>query len=254
MGTDQWSGIEVRHLAALEALARAGSFRKAALRLGYVASSVSQQIAALERIVGQRVAERSRGGGPVSLTPAGELVLAHAEAILGRLRAAEADIAALAQGGAALLRVGITESVGVRVLPELVRRFGSEWPQVRLRPSEASADLELYAGVERGELDLSFVELPAPPGPFETRELLTDRYVIVLASDSPLARGPLELGDLAQTPLVGHTHCRGIPPRRLAIVRHRERSHSPPAASFIEAAVGVCEAIARRPAPAAMPA
>ncbi len=210
MRDDRWAGIEVRHLAALEALAREASFRRAAQRLGYVASAVSQQIAALERIVGQRVVERSRGGGPVRLTPAGELVLGHAEAILGRLRAAEADIGALEQGAAGLLRVGITESVGIRVLPALLRRFREDWPQVRLRPTEASSDLDLYGGIERGELDLSFVELPAPEGPFSIRELLVDPYVLVVATDSELARGALALADLARVPLVGHTRCRGL--------------------------------------------
>ena len=98
MANDQWLGIELRHLAALEAVAREGSFRRAATSLGYVQSAISQQIAALERAVGQRLVERSRGGVRVELTEAGELVLQHADAILARLKAAQADVAALAAG------------------------------------------------------------------------------------------------------------------------------------------------------------
>ncbi|HEY3184942.1 MAG TPA: LysR family transcriptional regulator, partial [Gaiellaceae bacterium] len=75
MANDQWLGIELRHLAALEAVAREGSFRRAATSLGYVQSAISQQIAALEKAVGQRLVERSRGGGPLRLTEVGELVL-----------------------------------------------------------------------------------------------------------------------------------------------------------------------------------
>src|SRR4051794_10742676 len=145
-----WLGIELRHLAALEAVAREGSFRRAAVSLGYVQSAISQQIAALERAVGHRLVERSRGGGRLRLTEAGDLVLQHSDAILARLKAAQADVAALAEGQGTL-RVGITQSVGVRILPELMRRFGAEWPDVRLRPTEAAADLPLYESVERGE-------------------------------------------------------------------------------------------------------
>ncbi len=211
MESDHWLGIEVRHLAALDAVAREGSFRRAAEQLGFVQSAISGQIAALERITGQRLVERSRGGGPVAVTEAGEVVLVHARAILGRLEVAEADVATLADGSESLLRVGITESVGIRVLPELLRRFGAEWPDVRIRPTEASAsDLDLYQGVERGALELSFVELPAPPGPFETTELLTDPYVLVVRPDSQLARGRLALLDLDGVPLVGHPSCRGL--------------------------------------------
>src|SRR3954469_8429439 len=162
MANDQWLGIELRHLAALEAVAREGSFRRAAVSLGYVQSAISQQIAALERVVGRRLVERSRGGGRLRLTETGDLVLQHAEAILARLKAAQADVAALADGRSGELRVGITQSVGVRILPELMRAFAVRWQEVRLRPTEAAADLALYEAVERGDVDLSFVELPAP--------------------------------------------------------------------------------------------
>ena len=88
MEADHWLGVELRHFLALEAVAREGSFGRAAKALGYTQSAVSQQIAALERIVGQRLVERPGGPKPVSLTEAGRLLLTHADAIAARVAAA----------------------------------------------------------------------------------------------------------------------------------------------------------------------
>jgi len=80
-GPSEWLGVEVRHFAALQALADAGSFGRAATRLGYTQSAVSQQIATLERIVGSKLLERPGGPRPVTLTEPGQLLLRHADAI-----------------------------------------------------------------------------------------------------------------------------------------------------------------------------
>ena len=117
MKVDHSLGIEIRHLAALEAVAEEGSFRRAAARLGYVQSAISEQIASLERIVGRRLVERSPGAGGVRLTEAGEVLLGHGRAIIARVKAAEADLSALTDGSAGTLKLGIYQSVGIRILP-----------------------------------------------------------------------------------------------------------------------------------------
>ena len=89
---DHWLGVELRHLAALEAVDAEGSFGRAAIKLGYTQSAISQQIATLERIVGERLVERPGGPRPVALTEAGRMLLRHAKAIMARLQAAQADL------------------------------------------------------------------------------------------------------------------------------------------------------------------
>ena len=137
MEPDRWHGVEIRHLAALRAVAETGSFGRAAERLGYTQSAVSQQIATLERAVGTRLVERPGGPRPISITEAGNVLLRHADGIVARLRAAQADLAALADGEAGTLRVGTFQSVGARVLPEVIRRFSSERPDVSVQLKEA---------------------------------------------------------------------------------------------------------------------
>src|SRR5262249_21527104 len=156
MSTDGWLGIDLRHLAALEAVARTRSFGRAARELGYTQSAVSQQIAQLERIVGQQLFHRPGGPRPVEPTEAGLLLLGHADAIVAHLDAARAAMAALAEGEAGTLRVGIYQSVGARLLPAVVRRFRAQWPRVGIRVREESAAADLLRLLEHGELDLTF--------------------------------------------------------------------------------------------------
>ena len=212
MEPDRWLGIELRHFLALEAVAREGSFGKAATALGYTQSAVSQQIAALERIVGQRLVERPGGPKPVTLTEAGRLLLTHADAIAARVAAAQADLTALGNGEAGALRVGVFQSVGQRILPELMRRYLSAWPQVKVALTESANDEELLALVERGELDLTFSDLPVTDGPFDFVELLRDPYVLVVAAGSELAERdtPPTTRELQELDLIGHKHCRTI--------------------------------------------
>ena len=190
-------------------MAREGSFGRAAETLGYTQSAISQQIQTLERIVGERLLERPGGPRAVSLTEPGALLLRHAEAIVSRLHAAQADMHALVQGHAGALRIGTFQSVGAKVVPEVMRRFVAEWPRVQLELSESTSDDDLLRLVERGELDLTFAMLPMLEGPFAAQELLRDPYVLVVPADHELAdeeRAPLaELGELT---LIGNRACR----------------------------------------------
>ncbi len=123
--------------------------------------------------------ERPGGPRPISITEAGTVLLRHADGIVARLRAAQADMAALADGAAGTLRVGTFQSVGARVLPEVIRRFASERPDVSVQLKEAE-DETLSAPSSRGELDLTFIQLPIPDGPFEFAELMHDPWVLVV--------------------------------------------------------------------------
>ncbi|HET7137788.1 MAG TPA: LysR family transcriptional regulator [Gaiellaceae bacterium] len=218
MEHDSWLGVELRHLAALQALAAEGSFGRAAERLGYTQSAVSQQIATLERIVGEKLVERPGGPRPISLTEAGTLLLRHAESIVARLQAAQADLHALRSGEAGTLRVGTFQSAGARLLPEVMRRYVSAWPAVEVVLGEYDdADVEL--ALERGELDVGFVLLPVLDAPLETMELVHDPYVLVVPAGSAFAQAARlpSLKEIGLEPLIGFRSDRSLEPVEAAM-------------------------------------
>src|SRR5215207_9053986 len=172
MSANGFLDIELRHLAALQAVSEEGSFGRAATRLGYTQSAISQQIATLERIVDTRLVERPGGPRRVYLTEAGRLLLRHADGIVARLHAAEADLAALARGDTGPLRIGTYQSVGNKILPALLR---------------------------------------TTEGPFEAFELLRDPYVLLVPAGSPLAdKAQVSLREIGEQPLVSNRACRSI--------------------------------------------
>jgi molybdate transport repressor ModE-like protein len=203
---DNWRSVDVKHLRALSAIAKTGSFWAAAEELSESLSTVSDHITALEALVGQRLVERSRGRRSVEVTQAGQVLLGHAEAIESRLRAAEADFRAFAAGLSGSLHVGIYQSVANKVLPGALRRFKEQWPGVDVQVTEEADDDDLVAAVERGDLDLSFAIEPTPEGPFEVRELMRDPYVLMAAAGSPMARSRPAVADLDGQPMVAFHH------------------------------------------------
>lgn len=209
---------ELRHLAALVAVAEEGSFGRAAARLGYTQSAISQQVAALERIAGTSLFDRPKGPRPVTLTPAGALLREHAEAILGRLSAAEADLARLLAGEGGRLAVGTFQSVSVHVLPEVVARLRAEAPSVEVSFVEADSNDLLLERLLDGTLDLSFYVGPCDDPRAVYTELCRDPFVALFRrTGAPGEEEPLRCADLVGVPMVGQpeTSCQHLIDRGL---------------------------------------
>lgn len=196
-----WSDLNVRHLLALRAVAEEGTFGKAARRLGFTQSAVSQQIAALEQLVGQTLFDRPAGPHPPQLTPAGKLVLSHTEALLERLEAAELDLDRYSRGVSGKLAIGTFQSISARVLPATLGQLRIDAPdvEVKLEEEEYEQDVEL-GSLARRKLDLAFVTGDVDPG-FGSRYLGADPHVAIVPADFPA--GPVTLADIAGRPMVG---------------------------------------------------
>ncbi len=181
--------LEVRLLVTFMAVARSRSFGAAAQELGYTQSAVSQQIAALERGVGQRLFERPGGPKPVELTSAGEVLRVHAEGILASVARAEADLEAIRAGTSGRISVGVFQSASVRILPEVLSRFRREHPGVDVRSFETDDQATLLDGLASGQLDVAFLVGPLDSSPHELVDLGTDDFVVISAPGSPLVEG-----------------------------------------------------------------
>ncbi len=198
-------GVEIRHLAALEAVVETGSFGRAGAELGYSQSAISQQIATLERAAGLRLLDRPGGRRPVTPTDAGQRLLRHAQRASAAMRAAEADLRALAEGEAGTLRVGTFQSVGVRLLPTAMRRYVERWPDVEVRLVEAGYDEDLHRLLQSGELDLAFVGDNDDPA-FERVHVISDPFVLLAPIASELAQSdrPIRLREIGGLPLIAY--------------------------------------------------
>ena len=162
---------------------------RAARRLGYTQSAISNQIAALERLVCARLVERVRGGSSISLTEAGRLLYDHAVVLIARLQAARTDVAAAGQESTAVLRVGYFQSVGATVLPRVVEAFRERALGVRVELELGFADGSLQERVAAGELDAAFVSTPIRADGIVSSHLFDDPFVLLAPPRGSSAAG-----------------------------------------------------------------
>ncbi|MFI6318037.1 LysR family transcriptional regulator [Nonomuraea sp. NPDC050556] len=186
--------IELRHLAAMAAIAEEGSFGRAAARLGYTQSTVSQQIAALERAVGGLVFDRPGGPKAVRLTPLGAVVLGQGRELLAQAEAL-AEAVDRFKAGDGRIDIGTFQSVSNVILPSVIRRLREEHPGCDIRLSEEEPDQP-----EIGDLDLIFYD-GLIGGDVESLKLLDDPYLLV-AGPGAFPDGPVPLERLDGAPMV----------------------------------------------------
>jgi DNA-binding transcriptional LysR family regulator len=186
--------VELRHLRTMAAIAEEGTFGRAAVRLGYTQSSVSQQIAALEKSVGGAVFERPGGPRPVRITPLGEVVLAHGRELLARAEAL-ADAVDRFKAGNGRIDIGTFQGVSRLILPTVVRRLLEEHPGCDIRLYEVGPE-----DPQIGDLDLLF-HYGRIGGDVEHVELLDEPYLLVAGADA-FPEGPVRVKLLDNAPMV----------------------------------------------------
>lgn len=191
--------IKLSQLRTLVAVAESGNFGEAGIHLGVSQSAVSHAIATLEADLGVVLFVRGRHGA--RLTPVGEKILRHAQAMLGLLEAIdrEAALAKGLQGGE--VRVASFRSIATHVLPEVIADFRKTYPAIALSLTEYRGDYGSEHALREGRVDVGFTCLPLGDE-FESWELFRDEYVVLFPPTVTLPDRPLTWEDLAAYPMI----------------------------------------------------
>ncbi|MFE2324732.1 LysR substrate-binding domain-containing protein [Streptomyces sp. NPDC059385] len=180
--------FDVRRLRLLRELARRGTIAAVAEALAFSPSAVSQQLGVLEREAGLPLLERT--GRRVRLTPAGQHLVAHAEAVLERLERAEADLAEARGGLAGALRIGAFPTATRAIVPAALTVLARRHPGLEPMVSETDPAAVAHA-LRAGDLDVALVHeydfVPAAPEPGLATEPL---YAEAMYLATPAAGAP----------------------------------------------------------------
>ena len=211
------ASVDVGGLRMLRAIADAGSITGAAATLGVGQPAVSQHVRRLERRLGIALLDRS--GRSVRLTEAGEVLARHGATVGAALRAADAEVAALAGLQQGTVRLAAFPSSSATIVPRALAALRRRSPGVAVTLDEVEPPESLrllragafdvvlafaYPGVELGRGEDDLVGLV-------TRHLLDDRTTVALPADHPLAGADeVDLRDLRDAEwIAGCPRCRG---------------------------------------------
>jgi DNA-binding transcriptional LysR family regulator len=202
--------MELRHLRYFVAVVEERQFVRAAAALHVAQSALSQQIRDLERELGAELLHRDRRG--VTVTPAGELLLGHARAILERADLARAEVAKLTGVISGALRVGSGSPSGPVPLPATLAAFQRRHPAVEIVLRDAPSE-ELVRSLQDGALDIAIVSFLPEHLPEQVHGALITRepMVALIPAGHTLAEGAtVSLAALSGEPLITFPRGSGI--------------------------------------------
>jgi LysR family transcriptional regulator, cyn operon transcriptional activator len=174
--------LDIRHLRYFLAVAEAGSFSRAADRLGISQPSVSQQMRDLE--AGLRVPLFQRRGKRILLTPRGLIFQEHARAVLHQLENFLQELNSEPGELRGALRLGVIPVLNVALVPNLLGSFTADHPAISITVEEISST-EIETALEEGRMDvgLGFLTRHSPNLRYE--RLCTDEFALIVARNHP---------------------------------------------------------------------
>jgi DNA-binding transcriptional LysR family regulator len=190
----------LRQLRAFAAVARTGSFTRAAAELHLSQPALTVQVRELESALGLRLVDRNTRRA--RLTAIGRELLPVFERVLGDIRAVAENARELAAGDRGTVLVAALPSLCSRLIPAAIARLKRTHPGITVKLQDAVA-LRILAAVRSEEADVGIGSFGTLGSEFETAPLLEDRMVAVMPRSHPLAaRKSVTLREAAAHPLV----------------------------------------------------
>lgn len=174
-----------RRLQVFQAVARHLSFTKAGETLYMTQPAVTFQIKQLEEHFNTRLFER--GGGRISLTPAGELVLDYAERILGMSKELDVRVAEMTGQMSGNLLVGASTTIAEFMLPPILGEFNVRYPQVRARLTVANSEA-ISNAIAAHTLDIGLIESNTHHTSLQCEICGDDELQVVCTPSHPLSK------------------------------------------------------------------
>lgn len=147
--------LDVRRLRLLRELSIRGTLAEVAEALQYSPSSVSQQLALLEKEVGVELLRKT--GRRVQLTPQAEVLVAHTAQLLETMEQAEADLAASLTTVTGTVRIAVFQSAALALMPDTLTRMAATYPEVRIEMIQREPETALHETWAR-DFDLVIAE------------------------------------------------------------------------------------------------
>lgn len=191
--------LELNRYIALQKIIEYGSFTKAGNALGYTQSSISQMVASLENELSMKLLIRSRYG--VKPTPEGVELYPFIERAINQYNSMiekANEIKGLETG---TIRVGTVSSVTCHWMPQLIRGFKKQYPNVQFIFHQGDYTL-IPEWISTGQIDFGFIN-PLAITNLKTKAIKSDEMLAILPKDHPLAsRKTIQLSDIANEPYI----------------------------------------------------
>ncbi len=177
--------VDLVDLSLFRHVVEAGSITHGADRAHLALAAASTRIRNMEASIGVVLLTRGRQG--VTPTQAGRTLLQHARTMLAQAERLREDLGAYAGGAAGQVRVLSNTNALTEFLPETLSAFLAAHPNVSVDLEERLSD-EIVGLIAEGVADIGIVAGTVDAGRLETFPFRSDRFVLVVARDHPLAR------------------------------------------------------------------